>query len=119
METNFRMVLNPKTRLFEVTFIEANPTILDGGFRQKKTQASIRKQWELSATEAEQLVKMARQQLVDTTDATIQFTLQVKDYKINFNGIASKQAFEGIVDYLEKVWGSFKQSRFYREVHPQ
>ena len=96
IEMLIRLIYNPETKLFEFTLGE--------------------KKWNLTAKEAERLVKDARKQLIDATDAMIEFNLSVSDWTINLHGVKSKPAFEYIVKYLDKVWYSYER---YNEIHPQ
>lgn len=117
IQIQFRLVLDPKKKLFIFTFGD-NPL-----FRMRTpmggTKKSMGSRFELTALETEQIVKNARNQLVDATDAMTEFTFKVKDYTMNFNGNDSRQAFQSLVEYLEQVWDSFKGSRHYGEIYPQ
>lgn len=104
IQTNLRMIYNPDTKLFEVTFVECSPLLLDGHWRQTKHKETIRNGWELTPKEAEVFVGTARKQLTEGS-----LTLQIKDYKINFNGVGDQAAFKAIVEYLEKVWSGYEQ----------
>ena len=117
IEIQFRLVLDPKAKVFVLTFGD-NPmyrmvTPMGG------TKKSMGRRFKLTALETEQIVKNARKQLVDATDAMTEFVVEIQDYKMNFNGNNSRQAFQALVEYLEQVWDSFKGSRYYAEIYPQ
>jgi hypothetical protein len=117
IEIQFRLVLDPKAKMFVFTFGD-NPlyrmqTPMGG------TKKSMGRRFKLTALETEQIVKNARKQLADATDAMIEFTFEIQDYKVNFNGNNSRQAFQALVEYLEQVWEGFRGSSYYAEVYPQ
>lgn len=68
--------------------------------------------WHIKPEAMEKLVNHAKSQLADVTDVMTEFTLQVDTWKINLHGITSRKAFQGIVEYLDKVWDSYKGSDF-------
>ncbi len=117
IELQFRLVLDTKAKVFVFTFGD-NPmyrmeTPMGG------SKKSMGKRFKLTALETEQLVKNARKQLADATDAMTEFVFEVQDYKVNFNGSGSREAFQSLVVYLEQVWDSFRGSSYYAEVYPQ
>lgn len=98
----FKLVLNPIKEHFELTIGQTgSPT----------------KQWVFNAKETELLVKNAKMQLVDLTDAMTEFVLSSGDCKINITGVKSTQVIQGIVEYLEKVWNSFTRSEYYAKMY--
>jgi len=103
VQIQFKLILNPESKLFELT----------------AAGDSLNKRWDLTAKETEQLIRNARSQLLDATDAITEYTLHTGDYEINLKGITSREAFQAIVEYLDKVWNSFRGSRYYAEIYPQ
>lgn len=114
----FRLILNPDKKQFELT-IGQDPTLVIKNVPMWDANKPFSKQWDLTALQIEQMVRNARKQLIDATDAMTEFNLEPGDYKINLKGVNSKQAFQAIVEYLEKVWNSFRGSKYYVEVYPQ
>lgn len=88
----FRLIYVPDRAMFELTF--------------------GKEQWYLTQHEVEQMIINAKKQLVDTTDAMVSFTLKTPHLTIDLHGVTSREAFKQMVGYLDKVWSSFKQSRW-------
>lgn len=117
IQIQFKLILNPKRGHFEFTVGQDATLLIKGPMWD--TKAPMRKKWLMTAKETEQFIQKARKQLVDATDAMTDFILEPGDYTINLKGIASKDAFQAIVEYLEKVWDSFKGSSYYAKIYPQ
>lgn len=117
MQIQFKLILNPKRGQFEFTVGQDATLLIKGPMWD--TKAPMRKKWLMTAIETEQFIQKARNQLVDVTDTSTEFVLEPGDYKINLKGITSRDAFQQIVEYLEKVWDSFKGSAYYAKIYPQ
>ena len=63
------------------------------------------KEFKLTPGEFVDLIKEANAQLVDTTDATLVYTIDVYDWKYNFQG--GRGAFTALVEYYQKVYDSW------------
>lgn len=114
----FKLILNPDTEKFELT-LGQHPTLLIKNVPMWETNKHLYKEWDLTASQTEQMVCNARKQLIDATDAITEYTLNPGDYNINLKGITSRPAFQAIVEYLEKVWSSFRGSEYYVKIYPQ
>ena len=66
--------------------------------------------WSLTPDEFIALVRDAKDQLVDTTDAVVEYSLKCANGGINFK--KGRNAFTGVVKYLQKVlesWENYKR----------
>lgn len=117
LQVQFRLIFNPGRKRFEFT-VGQNPMLVIKGPMWDETAPMVKK-WSMTAKETEQFIQNARKQLADATDCMTEFTLQPGDYTVDLKGTSSREVFKGVVDYLNKVWDSFKGSKYYAEVYAQ
>ena len=89
MRLHYRLLYLPDIKLFELKFDN--------------------KRWKIKPSEVEDIILHAQKQLMDATDATTEFTLKCPTVDINLVGVTSKDIFAQVLNYLVKVWESYKQ----------
>lgn len=94
IKLHFRLIFVPDKGLFELTFGN--------------------EQWYLKPDEIKEIIGNAKKELVDATDAMVSYELKTPNLTIVLNGVTSRDTYTQMVSYLDKVWTSFAQSRYYK-----